>query len=89
MKQEVRSKTEKSESDAPVTKYERKEVESPKNYSQEEMKSDTIKRKNTTAEDGDKFLTHLQISQSSFLKIILLYHFQVPPLAVTKNRTLE
>ena len=51
-KQEVRSKTEKSESDAPVTKNERKEVESPKNDSQEEMKSDTIKRKNTTAEDG-------------------------------------
>ena len=52
-KQEVRSKTERSESDAPVTKNERKEVESPKIDSQEEMKSDTIKRKNTTAEDGD------------------------------------
>lgn len=52
-KQEVRSKTEKSESDAPVTKNERKEAESPKNDSQEEMKSDKIKSKNTPAEDGD------------------------------------
>ena len=52
-KQEVRSKTEKSENNVPVTKNERKEVESPKNDSKEETKSDTIKRKNTTAEDDD------------------------------------
>lgn len=101
MKQEVRSKTEKSASDAPVTKNERKEVESTKNDSQEEMKSDTIKRKNTTAEDCDilpptkrQRLCDHQIPYTpsdfaSFLKIVPLYHFQVPPVVFTKNRRLE
>lgn len=101
MKQEVRSKTEKSASDAPVTKNERKEVESTKNDSQEEMKSDTIKRKNTTAEDCeillptkrqrlcDHQIPYTPSDFASFLKIVPLYHFQVPPVVFTKNRRLE
>ena len=85
-KQEIKCKTGKSEIDASATKKEKIELERQKQDPKEEMKKETNKRKNTALEDGD-IVPPSKRRSSSLSKIVLLYHFQVPPVAFIKNRT--
>lgn len=82
-------------------KKEKIEVERPKQDPQEEMKTPIRERihvphlkmvtffrqQNEGVCVVIKLFTRLQIPQSSLSKIVLRYHFQVPPVAFIKNRT--